>query len=65
MRAYATNSQGTGYGAERSFTTDSESVPGDTKHLLKSGSESKLFIYYDKLFIHRITWDGLMQMGFG
>lgn len=35
VRAYATNSQGTGYGQERSFTTESESVPGDTRYLLK------------------------------
>ena len=47
VRAYATNSQGTGYGAERSFTTDSESVPGDTKHLLQHNGE--FIIYNGKL----------------
>jgi parallel beta-helix repeat protein len=47
VRAYATNSQGTGYGAERSFTTDSESVPGETQHLLQHGGE--FIIYNGKL----------------
>jgi len=49
VRAYATNSQGTGYGAERSFTTDSESVPGDTKHLLQHGGK---FIIYNGKFLY-------------
>jgi hypothetical protein len=44
VRAYAINSQGTGYGEQRSFTTDSESVPGDTKHLLQHGGK---FIIYN------------------
>lgn len=47
VRAYATNSQGTGYGQERSFTTESESVPGDTQNLLKHNGI--LLIYDGKL----------------
>lgn len=47
VRAYATNSQGTGYGQERSFTTDSESVPGGGINLLKHSG--KLIIYNGKL----------------
>lgn len=49
VRAYATNSQGTGYGEQRSFTTDSESVPGDTKHLLRHGGK---FIIYNGKFLY-------------
>ena len=43
VRAYATNSQGTGYGEQRSFTTDSESVPG-TLSICSSMAGNLLFI---------------------